>query len=50
MKASQNIEEEDVIEIPDDDEDIHANIVDHSSSSEGDICTWILAMLASIND
>ena len=36
MKVNQNIEDEDVIEIPNDD-DIHANIVDHSSSSEEDI-------------
>jgi hypothetical protein len=35
MKVNQNNEDEDVIEIPDDD-DIRANIVDHSSSSEED--------------
>jgi hypothetical protein len=37
MKASQNLDDEDVIEIPDDDDnDIRANIIDHSSSSEED--------------
>ncbi|KAF8230824.1 hypothetical protein L208DRAFT_1399990 [Tricholoma matsutake] len=37
MKISQNLEDEDVIEIPDDDDDdIRANIVDHSSSGEDD--------------
>ncbi|KAF8218848.1 hypothetical protein L208DRAFT_1419320 [Tricholoma matsutake] len=37
MKISQNLEDEDVIEIPDDDDDdIRANIVDHSSSGKDD--------------
>ena len=38
MKASQNLEDEDVIEIPDDDDDddICANIIDYSSSGEED--------------
>jgi len=37
MKASQSLEDEDIIEIPDDGNDIHANIIDHSSNSEEDI-------------
>ena len=37
MKVSQNIEDEDIIDIPDDDDDdIRANIIDHSSSGEDD--------------
>jgi hypothetical protein len=38
MKASQNIDDEDIIDIPDDDDDndICANIIDHSSSGEDD--------------
>jgi hypothetical protein len=37
VKVNQNIEDEDIIEIPDDD-DIRANIVDrHGSDSEGDM-------------
>jgi hypothetical protein len=36
-KVNQNFEDDDIIEIPDDDDDIRANIVDHSSSSEGEI-------------
>jgi len=38
MKVSQTVDDEDVIKIPDDEvEDIHANIVDNSSS-EGEDC------------
>ena len=37
MKVSQNIKDEDIINIPDDDDDdIHANIINHSSSGEDD--------------
>jgi hypothetical protein len=38
MKASQNIEDEDIIDIPDDDNDndVRANIINHSSSGEDD--------------
>ncbi|KAF8227755.1 hypothetical protein L208DRAFT_1404998 [Tricholoma matsutake] len=37
MEISQNLEDKDVIEIPDDnDNDIHADIIDHSSSGEDD--------------
>jgi hypothetical protein len=37
LKVGQNLEDDDVIEIADDDDDdIRANIVDHSSGSEGD--------------
>ena len=34
MKANQNFEDDDIIEVLDDNNDIHANIVDHCSSSE----------------
>lgn len=37
MKVSQNFENNEVIEVPDDDDDIRANVVDNSSSSEGGI-------------
>ena len=51
MKASQNIEDEDIIDIPDDDDDddVRANIIDHSSSGEddSDCMTIYLAWLAS---
>ena len=57
VKAGQNIEDEDVIEIHDDDgndDDIRAIIVDHASSSEEDInCTWILTffiLFSSVDD
>ena len=38
IKASQDLEDKDVIEIPDDDDNdnIHANIIDYSSSGEDD--------------
>jgi hypothetical protein len=37
MKASQNIDDENIIDIPDDDNNnICANIIDHSSSGEDD--------------
>ena len=50
MKASQNIEDGDIIDIPDDNNNnIHANIINHSSSGEDDSdCMNIyLACLAS---
>lgn len=34
MKASQSLTDEDAIDIPDDEDDIHANIVDNSSTSD----------------
>ena len=50
MKASQNIKDEDIINIPDNDnDDVRANIINHSSSGEDDSdCMNIyLAWLAS---
>ena len=57
VKAGQNLEDKDVIEIHDDDgndDDIRAIIVDHASSSEEDInCMWILTffiLFSSVDD
>ena len=48
MKASQNLEDEDVIEIlDDDDDDIRANIIDYSSSGEED--TVLTAMSCAVD-
>ena len=35
-KVNHHTDDEDIIEVLDDDDDIHANIIDHSSSSEGE--------------